>query len=429
MAQRAVNFISEMASYIFASLIAVFFTIGSKLFFKVHIKGLKNFKVEPSTIIVINHKRDLDVLTIVSALHLNKTIFHPTKMPRFMAREDLFMPGFLATHFNLPSLLGIVTNKINLRGVMHILHAHPICHLRKRKLKEWLWDIYHTCGNIEINKAFKPDWLIILKSQIPARKSPLLIKEFFNAKYSKLLEQREDVAILQHELCYRIKKYCVQNINQQLKIFSSLLDRGKILFIAPEGDLSPDGGFKPFKSTLYRLVQTSKADVRILPINITYDSVSGKKLNVYISVGKELTNVKTLNKLTLENMVHRSVEMLTVITATQLMSEKIVDNINKGKYTFEPTPLLTDIFMEINSLKNKGLQIEKTLLDRLKLESILQNYVSYGVKRNWFIKSNGHLLINHELILNNQLNGYQSNPIIYSYNEIQGVRKALQTVS
>lgn len=90
---------------LFTTLIASAFHIGVRFSCDVEINGLNNYTGVPSTLIVSNHKRDLDILVIGPALHFRNRFPPPLTRPYFAARDDEFAPGFLATYYNLPKWL------------------------------------------------------------------------------------------------------------------------------------------------------------------------------------------------------------------------------------------------------------------------------------------------------------------------------------
>ena len=67
---------------LFATLVATAFHIGIRFISKMEIIGLENYPGSPSTLVITNHKRDLDMLVIGPTLHFGdlfprsgKTIF------------------------------------------------------------------------------------------------------------------------------------------------------------------------------------------------------------------------------------------------------------------------------------------------------------------------------------------------------------------
>ena len=80
--------------------------------------------------------------------------------------------------------------------------------------------------------------------------------------------------------------------------------------LAPEGQLSRDDRFWPVKSGLFRLISMTTSDVRILPVNSTYDFITVGRMRIYITIGTEMTGLKQWRKVELERRVQKSIVTL-----------------------------------------------------------------------------------------------------------------------
>src|SRR3990170_7007478 len=97
---------------LFASLLAMVFQVGTRLFYSIEVRGKRNFTRSPSTIIVINHRLDPDVLILGPLVHFRRG-FWLEKGPWFFTREDFFYRGGLAVYFRLLGLVGRLAFAIN----------------------------------------------------------------------------------------------------------------------------------------------------------------------------------------------------------------------------------------------------------------------------------------------------------------------------
>ena len=112
---------------VFATLVATAFHIGIRISCRLEIIGLNNYTGSPSTLVVSNHKRDLDMLIISPALHFGDRFPCPFVRPCFAARDDEFVPSFLATYFNPPQWLSrMILYRLDISPVMYAFRAHPM---------------------------------------------------------------------------------------------------------------------------------------------------------------------------------------------------------------------------------------------------------------------------------------------------------------
>ncbi len=66
---------------VFYTLIGVLFRLGLLPFFRVTIGGMENYSQAPSSMIVTNHKRDLDSILVASAFYFRNGYLRPGGVP------------------------------------------------------------------------------------------------------------------------------------------------------------------------------------------------------------------------------------------------------------------------------------------------------------------------------------------------------------
>ncbi len=269
--------IGEILETLFANWLASVFYFILPVLYDIRFSGLQNYHASPSTLITINHKRDLDILIIAPNLHLRRTLFKNKLRLHFIARDDLFKPGFLTAHFMLKGQVGYLIHKINIGLIMRTLRAHPISHLVHMRLNSLTRDVIQVQGNIKLKEAIKQKYLDIFSERLGQQNrdgfGDVTLSQFLGFNYRALHEIPTDVAVLKEGLSRKVRMETIKTIEKQLRECADILNNGSICLLAPEGQLSPDGRFWPVRSGLYRLLSLTNSDVKILPINTTYDFI------------------------------------------------------------------------------------------------------------------------------------------------------------
>jgi 1-acyl-sn-glycerol-3-phosphate acyltransferase len=322
---------------LFASLLAMVFQVGTRLFYSIEVRGKRNFTRSPSTIIVINHRQDQDIPILGPLVHFRRG-FWPGKRPWFFTREDYFYPGGLAVYFKLRGLLGRLAFALNIGPALMALRAHPMHQLADTKVNQMLWELQHAWGNPKLEQLVRPEALERLASWLGQPKEALgsrSIRDLFSWRYRKLLERKWDCGLIREDMCRRVAEVQRALARKQIETFASLLRQGETLFLAPEGNTSLDGSMLPFKSILYRVVRQSGTAVRFLPIHIVYDSMTTGRTKVFVTFGPEVPADNLPRKKMIEN-VRQSLARAGVITMSQLGSLFIMEAVQRGQETIHP---------------------------------------------------------------------------------------------
>ena len=332
------------AANLFATLVATAFHVGIRFISKVEIIGLENYTGSPSTLVITNHKRDLDMLVIGPTLHFGDRFPHPLVRPYFVAREDEFAPSFLATYYNLPQWLNrMILYKLDISPVMYAFRAYPMRQAHVFTTNQALREVLQLEGNAELGTVVQESWLRnsadLLGIPINRLKS-MSIKDFMNWRSLKVLRQKADSSMLQKSLCRRMRLFQGRVIRRQLEYFANLLNRGKTVFLAPEGELSPDGKLCPLRGSLHRLVKMSREEVKILPMNISYDFMTTGRLKIFLNIGREIPDTKGLAKADLDRQVKDSLLKLSVVTMSQIGSYSLYREATRGSSGFSSNVLL-----------------------------------------------------------------------------------------
>ncbi len=404
-------------------MLAISFYIGTRAFFDIKVQGLHNFSASPATIIAICHKRDLDEIIIPSTLHFRKTLFRPHLRMWFAARDDVFDPGFLSTHFQLPHFLGRLLYAFKLSTVMAAFRAQPISRLTRSRVSSILRDVYRWEGNSALKDILEEQWIEKFASLLPSPLNSNLdnthVRDLLSYDYRILHAQEAPLRMLKSHVLARIRPPLLDEVNRQLNCFSNILDEGGILFFTPEDEHSPDGRFGPIRSGLYRVTHRAQADVRILPVNIAYDFMTMGRTRVHLTIGPELLNLKGLTKSEFEKLVQVAITKLGVVNIGQLGSWCLLQMAKGDSGVITKDLLSGGVLSRAQKLRSLGLSVDDALIDQGAFIKRLDRFIKYCLRGHWLkLGTNGSLIVNSEAVLNASQSSYLEHPIRYSYNEL-----------
>jgi hypothetical protein len=205
-----------------------------------------------------------------------------------------------------------------------------------------------------------------------------------------------------------------------LEYFANILNRGKIVFLSPEGELSPDGKPCPIRGGLHRLVKMSQQAVKILPMNISYDFMTTGRLKIFLNIGREITDTKGLPKAELERQVKDCLLKLTVVTISQIGSYSLYREATNGNDVFLEEGWQDRLSVLVQKVQRAGFIVNKALLEERTFYRNFRDFLGYCLRNGQLASTSpGKLQINRERILDTTSTGYLSNPVYYCYNEFK----------
>ena len=419
-----------MIGKFFASLLAMAFQMGTRLFYRIEVRGKMNFTRSPSTIIVINHRRDPDILILGPLVHFRRWVW-PENRPWFFTREDFFYRGGLAVYFRLRGLAGRLAFAINIGPLLRALQARPMHQLADTKMNQMLQEIQRAWGNLRLEQLVKPEALERLALWLGQPKEALgsrSIRDLSSWRYLKFLERAWDWGLIREERCRRIVEAQRALARKQIETFASLLRKGETLFLAPEGNTSLDGSMLPFKSVLYRVVRQSGSAVRFLPIHIVYDSMTTGRAKVFVTFAPEVP-ADNLPRNKMIEKVRQSLARAGVITMSQLGSLFIMEAVRGGQETITRDCLREWLQGRARELSQNGANLDPRLLVPSSLEKRLNAFLGFCmIKGQLSPLSPTSYRIDHLAILDPRRKAFRENPVNYCYKEFQSLRPYLSSV-
>ena len=126
---------SALATFIqdlFRGLVGILFYLIPSVTHDVVIHGREHVTWNSPTIILSNHKRDLDSLVLAGVVYFARGLAHPNRRMIFALREDAFWPEFLAAYLQAFPRLRPMVRQLRCAGPIRLLKAYPMGMLRAR---------------------------------------------------------------------------------------------------------------------------------------------------------------------------------------------------------------------------------------------------------------------------------------------------------
>lgn len=413
---------SELLYY----LIGLAVRIGIKPSFDLRVNGLDNYSESPSTVIVANHKRDLDSVLLASVFYFRNGYLKPAHPVSFMGDENLFQPGFLANWIKGPKVLKKILQPLSLNYILHKLHAYPIGKLdfHSVPVHDALRIIQKTNGDYSLSEVIKEEALADLLASNSFGNPDMTISQFFDREGYP----RKKIKSNSFKPYFRktVKESKLFGVKNQLNKFIELLNEGEIIYITPEGTLSTNGMLGRLKDSLLILLEEADPDIVVTPTNITYDFTTDNKTTILVNIGSEITDLTRQDRKEQSETLRNKILKLATINLGQLGSyylskakDEKIDRIHKD-----------ELFSEVKKYLDKVRESQFSIDDNLKTqEGILERWKGFlrYCKNRGVLKADGdHYYKMDEDLGRNRTEiprGYKRNPITYCANEIKDLEK------
>ena len=358
---------------------ALFVDVVIRSLYRIHVTGLENHSHSPSTLVVTNHQHDADGPIIASMLLDRHGVVPHGTLPWFVAREDLFRRGFLAEYLETwPVPLREPMRWLWLGWFLRFMQARPMRRIPERSLHEVLEDVLRVDGDLPLETVLRPAWRRRVEALAGGRCDSLRVTDVLRRRrYRDLLAYRNGLRRLTLRRFRSLKPGQRRVIDEQLALFTRLLDRGETVLLAPEGAISLDGRFHEMRNALPALVQRPRNPARVLPVGITHDFMAGGREHVFVNVGPELTGLKGCSRRELCEQVASAVQSLLTVTATQLASDYLIRIRESGKADVDADRLCAHVSHEAERFAAARRRVDARLLKEKPLVARVAQYLDY----------------------------------------------------
>jgi len=401
---------------------ALYYAIGGlfysvpRLLYALHVDGAQRFRHHPSTLIVVNHKRDLDSVILPPTLFFNGV--RPRRPLWFAGREDMFVRGYLATYEVLPLPLRRLLYEMDLTAVLRGLRVLPVRRFPERTMAEALHEVLQVYGDLPAAEVLDPaEASVLIRRHGPAVRLSAALAWAFRENWRRPARLRAFAPAWRP----RLRTLQREVVSRQLRDLAGLLNRGGILYMAPEGVISPNGRFQAFRAGLRQILAQVEVPVRVQPAAIVYDFMRPGPLRVFITIGEEMPARSTPGET--EGILRRTLAGLQVMTCSQVASQVVWDLAREGRVAVSVGQFTAMVRAHAALLAEEGLRLDGALLAARGPDRVTA-WLRYAERRGAVRRYGGEVRLDPEQFRDRPATHWD-NPIRYAFNEVQSLRQAL----
>jgi len=294
--------------------------------FRIEESGLPE-GVPARCLIVANHRRDADIPVLGVFLGRARGWRISGVLPHFVAREDLFEPGFLWHYWRSPWLVlpRLISPLIPLTRILAVFKAHPIHRIPEQSLAIVLNDVRRYLGERALGSALNRYWAARLEAAGADLSQPITWLLRRERRFAGLVGGGWGHRRLNLATFREFKPVERARIEAHLAVFAAALEYGEAVMVAPEGANSPDGHFQRPRAGPWRLASGAERGVPVLPVGLAYDpSLSGRRMRVFVHAGAPFQAGDYTNRRAFDAAVARGILAATTVTGTHLAAHWIL---------------------------------------------------------------------------------------------------------
>ena len=407
-------------------IITAAFWIASRLFFTIEVHGVAYDTKAPRSYIALLHRRDLDPIITIPTVLSHRGWRAWAGDVHFALRSDAFSPGYLSHLVQHPRWFAHLLHPISLRSVLPWLGANPVEHLLIRPIEEWIRELLSTEGDMRGGDALSP---IIIQALATATSEPaqhieeLPISRLLSWRYESIIRRAYGPEVLIGPIRRRAEQRLLKMAKQHLSELSEWLAGGGSLYGAPEGRLSPDGKLGPVTASLHRVLRAAPADTRIVPMAMTYDFMTVRRLHIFVDFAPAIEYAPTLLTHDLDVQLRTAWLRSAHFTCTQLGSSFLIQRSHSGALAFTVDDLVRELKRQATDLVAAGRHVDARLLGSRDVCNVAEGFLAYALRHGLVRRVDSHKWVS--IAQEERVEvwpgevGYDQMPLSYALNELQ----------
>lgn len=414
--------------HIYRNWVVFRFYAGSRMTYRIDVRGLENFNYDPSTIIACGHKRDMDIPAVISTFFIFCKAGSRLKHLRqfyVATRDDVFEDGFLTVYFPVFNRLRPLIARLSVKRIFDLLQACPVKLPDEQTVNQLLNETRRIEGDLPLEEALDMEWQKRFLGD-EAGKPGLTIKDVILRAPLPALAEYATPRMFREPLATRIRQRHAATMVQQLRYITRILEKGGTLFVLPQGQVTPDGRFSKMRAAVTRLVLQTRVETKLLPVNITYDYMDTARPSATLLIGPEVAGLKHHNKTELAEIIREKVASLSCVTVSGLASRWLVGAANQDQPQVNLRRMRQEIWEEARRLGQLGLPLDCQLATRPEFDRRFDRFLKY-------IRLNGGVFATAEerqaasaewanldlaALRREECRNHNDNPVRYCYNEL-----------
>lgn len=268
-----------------------------------------DYNLAPGTLVVSNHRRDIDAPILASVLCRRKGLRFDQPLPFFASREDLFRQDFLSEYLHAwPRPLQRLLGRIPLGWFFNAMRVKPIRRVREFSLSEAFSELPNQQEKAQLlNARGRHEWATGERNN-PGRPGKPPNRRAWGLRR------------LHGRARQRLQPDFRATITTQLEYFAELLDAGRLVYLAPEGANSRDGRFNRLRAGTWELVQRAAQAPPIQPLALSYDALRAGRLRTVVRVGTPLKAYPMDSRGDFDTLLKIQIRKLFPINTSHLIS-------------------------------------------------------------------------------------------------------------
>jgi 1-acyl-sn-glycerol-3-phosphate acyltransferase len=294
--------------------------------FRIEESGLSE-RVPKPCLIVANHRRDADIPILGVFLGRRRGARITGVLPHFVAREDLFEPGFLWHYWRSPWLVlaRLISPAIPLARILQVFKAHPIHRIPEQSLAIVLGDFRRYLGDRGLDAVLHPRWTARLAAAGAAPEQTLSWLLRRARRFDSLVGGGWGHRRLNRAAFHVFKPVERARISAHLAVFARALAGAEAVMLAPEGSNSPDGHFQRPRAGAWRIAREAGGNLPVLPVGLAYDpSASGRRMRVFVHAGPNFAAGEHPNRRAFDAAVAGAILRATTLTGSHFAAHLVL---------------------------------------------------------------------------------------------------------
>lgn len=307
-------------------LVALGGTAVTRARFRVHVLT-RSWELPPRSLVLVTHRSDWDI-PLTTNLYWPARLWARGRRPVFVARDDMFLPGFLGGF--PPALRPPLRRALARVDVGRVLRradlALPIASAGRAHL------VHVTRDDPSLPLESLPADAVAavraraarLRRPVPERLGELLGGEYLDLLWRRWHHRRELPGL---------DAFWGRRQALARRDFEALVDHveaGGSLVLYPEGHPSPDGAIGPLENGLGLLVRRARPDA-LIPVGLAYDPLTRGRTRAYAAVGEPLPATARDTEVAVLAALRRTMPL----TAGQIAAHATVDGLDPRRVADE----------------------------------------------------------------------------------------------